>query len=479
MILLSPFCCSLTEPLSPHACRCRENGIGKFSSINHYKDYKGRKQLCRHLKEECVWQRLVQKKFCEDSSFRKLCLLNDWWRHLPSQGGGDDEREGEMTCRRIVHKVMDYDDIWNRDNLTSTKLMAGGLFSCLKLHRNWLLAGMVDGLIKMWDTVAMRDRGESRKPLRVFIGHEESVTCLDAGEGVLVSGSLDRSVRIWSLETSYLLRVLRREGSPIVNIKLLSDRLCWWSRSGAFQISSWRGHFKVEPMYKFNITEDPNTCLMVITPAYIVTNQTDPGGFSTRDVIIYSSKTGMRLFEKDIFASKDITCLDVEGHLLFIGSGNTIEVWDINISSCLAFIQSSCLQTPVLVKSICVTDFIMVGMLSTSQLISIPLKTILEHSLISRTEPAIINWSTTGFMIENTELSWKNMTMNDSRIVFGLEKKLGDIKMFHWQRRKRRNSEKYTTSEPLNRNTSSLVDKYSLGNRIDLSLLIEDEIDLK
>ena len=74
---------------------------------------------------------------------------------------------------------------------------------------------------------------------------------------------------------------------------------------------------------------------------------------------------------------------------------------------------------------------------------------------------------------------WKNMTMNDSRIVFGLEKKLGDIKMFHWQRMKRRNSEKYTTSEPLNRNTSSLVDKYSFGNRIDLSLLIEDEIDLK
>lgn len=417
--------------------------------------------------------------FCEDSSFRKLCLLNDWWRHLPSQRGDCYDVGGEVTCRRIVHTVMDYDSLWSRDNLTSRKLMAGGLFSCVKLHGNWLLAGMVDGLIKMWDTVAMEERGESRKPLRVFLGHEESVTCLDAREGVLVSGSLDRSVRVWSLDTSYLLRVLRREGSPIVNIRLLSDRLCWWSRSGAFQISSWRGHYKVEPVAKFNLTEDPNTCLMVISDHYIVTNQTDPSGFCTRDVIIYSSKTGMRLFEKDIYASKDITCLNVEGHLLFVGSGNTIEVWDINISSCLAIVQSSCLQTPILIKNICVTDFLIVGMLSSSQIICISLKTILEHSLISRTEPAIINWNTTGFMIENSELSWKNMALNDSRLVFGLEKKLGDIKMFKWNRRMRRTSGKYASSDLHNKSILNKYDKYCLGNKIDFSLLIEDEIDLK
>lgn len=229
-------------------------------------------------------------------------------------------------------------------------------------------------------------------------------------------------------------------------------------------------------MYKFNITEDPNTCLMVISDHYIVTNQTDHGGFCTRDVVVYSSKTGMRLFEKDIFASKDISCLNVEGHLLFIGSGDTIEVWDINISSCLAIIQSSCLQTPVLIKNICVTDFIMVGMLSNSNLVCIALKTILDYSLVSGTEPAIINWTTTGFLIENNELSWKNMSMVDNRLVFGLEKKLGDIKMFNW-RRKGNDKEKYFSDHKNKANDT--IKKYFLGNKIDISLLIEDEIDLK
>ena len=114
-----------------------------------------------------------------------------------------------------------------------------------------------------------------RKPWRVFEGHEESVTCLDVDEEVLVSGSLDRSVRVWSLESSKLLRVLRREGSPIVTIRLLSDRLLWWAKSGNFQISSWETYNKVDLKCRFTIQEDPIKCIMCIGENYIVTNQTN------------------------------------------------------------------------------------------------------------------------------------------------------------------------------------------------------------
>ena len=114
-----------------------------------------------------------------------------------------------------------------------------------------------------------------RKPWRVFEGHEESVTCLDVDEEVLVSGSLDRSVRVWSLESSKLLRVLRREGSPIVTIRLLSDRLLWWAKSGNFQIFSWKTYNKVDLKCRFNIQEDPIKCIMCIGENYIVTNQTN------------------------------------------------------------------------------------------------------------------------------------------------------------------------------------------------------------
>jgi len=393
----------------------------------------------RNFEQHKIWRHLLEKLFKTDKSFRKLCLLNDWWKLLPSKGLL--EMESETSCKRVMQRVTNYDTRYSINNLTSVKLMAGGLFSCLKLHHNLLFAGMLDGLIKMWDVTSMtQGASDLRRPLKLFEGHEESVTCLDAGAGVLVSGSLDRSVRVWSLESSSLLRVLRREGSPIHCVKMLSDRLLWWSRSGAFHISSWRGYTKVETAFKFNINEDPNTCLMCINEHYIVTNQTELNAFNNRDVVVYSSVTGMRLFEKDIFSCKDITCLSLGGHLLFIGSGNTIEVWDVNISSCLAIIQSgNPMSSNITVKDICVSEFQMIAMISNSELMAIPLMLIMREATLSSSEPAIINWNMAAAVLGNRDLAWKNMAMGDQRFCFGLEKKLGDIKLYFWRHEKNSN----------------------------------------
>ena len=372
--------------------------------------------------------------------------------------------------------VTNYETIYSVNNLTSIKLMAGGLFSCLHLHHNLLFAGMLDGLIKMWDVTSLaQGASDLRRPLKLFEGHEESVTCLDVTAGLLVTGSLDRSVRVWSLESSSLLRVLRREGSPIHCVKMLSDRLLWWSRSGAFNISTWSGHTKVEAAFKFNINEDPNTCLMCINEHYIVTNQTEQNAFNTRDVVVYSSATGMRLFEKDIFSSKDITCLSLEGHLLFIGSGNTIEVWDINISICLAIIQSgSQMSSNITVKDICVSKFQMIAMISNSDLIVIPLMLIMKESLLSDSEPAIINWNKAALMLGNRDLAWKNMALGDQRFCFGLEKKLGDIKLYYWQQKKEipRDQElaSYCKSERSKRYISKILDIDHDGDSSDIDL---------
>ena len=384
--------------------------------------------------------------------------------------------ESDASCKRVMQIVTNYETIYSDNNLTSIKLMAGGLFSCLHLHHNLLFAGMLDGLIKMWDVTSLaQGASDLRRPLKLFEGHEESVTCLDVTAGILVTGSLDRSVRVWSLESSSLLRVLRREGSPIHCVKMLSDRLLWWSRSGAFNISTWKGHTKVEAAFKFNINEDPNTCLMCINEHYIVTNQTEQNAFNTRDVVVYSSATGMRLFEKDIFSSKDITCLSLEGHLLFIGSGNTIEVWDINISSCLAIIQSgSQMSSNTTVKDICVSEFQMIAMISNSDLIVIPLMLIMKESLLSDSEPAIINWNKAALMLGNRDLAWKNMALGDQRFCFGLEKKLGDIKLYYWQQKKEipRDQElaSYCKSERSMRYFSKILDIEYGGDSSDIDL---------
>eukprot|EP00091_Calanus_sinicus_P003814 TRINITY_DN13990_c0_g1_i1.p1 TRINITY_DN13990_c0_g1~~TRINITY_DN13990_c0_g1_i1.p1 ORF type:complete len:118 (-),score=20.55 TRINITY_DN13990_c0_g1_i1:161-514(-) len=85
---------------------------------------------------------------------------------LPSQGASEVTEE---EYKQIVYKFTEYEGIWSKQNLCSSRLFTGGLFSCLKLHQQCLFAGMLDGLIKMWDV----SRDFVKKPLKIFEGHEE------------------------------------------------------------------------------------------------------------------------------------------------------------------------------------------------------------------------------------------------------------------------------------------------------------------
>ena len=58
----------------------------------------------RNLRDKQIWRHLVEKMFQEDKGFRALCLLNDWWQHLPGRGGERAE-DCEEKCRAIVYKV--------------------------------------------------------------------------------------------------------------------------------------------------------------------------------------------------------------------------------------------------------------------------------------------------------------------------------------------------------------------------------------
>merc|ERR1711892_1272995 len=138
-------------------------------------------QVCssweKHLRHGKVWRRILERKFAEDINIRLLCRLNGWMQILPSQGGSE---VSEDEYKQIVYKLTDYEEIWTERNLNSSKLFAG----------------MLDGLIKMWDV----SRDFVKKPLRIFEGHEERVSSLDASGNVLISGSLDHSARVWNID---------------------------------------------------------------------------------------------------------------------------------------------------------------------------------------------------------------------------------------------------------------------------------------
>ena len=85
-------------------------------------------------------------------------------------------------------------------------------------------------------------------------------------------------------------------------------------------------------------------------------------------------------------------------------------------------------------KKIAVSDFLLVASLSNGNMFYMPVINIIEQSLLTSSEPAIINWQVSAETITNTEQTWKNIDFSDKSIVFGLERKLGDIKIIRWDK---------------------------------------------
>ena len=400
-------------------------------------------QVCsswkRHLRHGKVWRRIVERKFAENCDFRFLCGLNGWVEMLPSQGGRE---VSEDEYKQIVYKVTEYRNIWANRNLSSSKLFTGGLFSCLKLHQQWLFAGMLDGLIKLWDV--SQDTG--RKPLRIYEGHEERVTSLDTMDNILVSGSLDHSVRVWNIESSRLLRVLQGSGSPILLVKLLPGRLTWWSRSGTFQIWSWKGPENIELRSSFKIDEDPTTCNISIGNQFIAVAAKNIPTNSRHKVVIVSSQAGEELDERSIFSSSKIQCIDIQSNLLFLGSRQSIEIWNIVNSTCVAVLayNDSTWHEPI--RNICVSDCQLVATLGRGNLLHWPLTDLVKADASMKTSPLLCNIGTSAGVIRNQEPAWGTPVMSGNRIVFGLETRFGEVKIFNWRKNEKEKKEDNSTS---------------------------------
>jgi len=353
---------------------------------------------------------------------------------LPSQGGRE---VSEDEYKQIVYKVTEYRNIWANKNLSSSKLFTGGLFSCLKLHQQWLFAGMLDGLIKLWDV----SQDLVRKPLRIFEGHEERVTSLDTIDSVLVSGSLDHSVRVWNIESSSLLRVLRGSGSPVLFVKLLPGRLAWWSRSGTFQIWSWKGPENIELRSRIKIDEDPTTCNISIGDQFIAVAAKNIPTNSRHKVVIFSSHNGKKEAEKNILISAQIQCMDIQSNLLFLCSRQSIEVWNIENSACVAMLAYNDSSWHEPITSICVSDFQLVATLGSGNLLHWPLTNLIKSDKRIKKSPLLCSIGSSAYVVLNTQPVWGAPVMSDNKIVFGLEIRFGEVKIFNWRKTKKRKSE--------------------------------------
>lgn len=81
----------------------------------------------------------------------------------------------------------------------------GGV-NCLELSedRSLLVSGGEDGVVRMWSTFST-----PCECIGILTGHTGYITCVNVYRYLVVSGSADKTLRIWSIETSNCLAVLR------------------------------------------------------------------------------------------------------------------------------------------------------------------------------------------------------------------------------------------------------------------------------
>jgi WD40 repeat protein len=80
---------------------------------------------------------------------------------------------------------------------------AGKLYAVKLIGPNLLATGGSDDLIHIWDLNSLQE-------IDTLVGHVGTVSCLDATEALLVSGSFDTQIRIWESEQ----RASRTEQPP-------------------------------------------------------------------------------------------------------------------------------------------------------------------------------------------------------------------------------------------------------------------------
>jgi hypothetical protein len=101
------------------------------------------------------------------------------------------------------------------------------------------------GLDKLWRELYHREFGwslESGVCLRVLEGHTNGVLCLagDSKTNTLVSGSIDKTVRVWDSMSGECLYTLRGHTGFVLSIALLSNKVIV-SGGGRSEIKMWCG----------------------------------------------------------------------------------------------------------------------------------------------------------------------------------------------------------------------------------------------
>jgi WD40 repeat protein len=181
--------------------------------------------------------------------------------------------------------------------------------------------------------------------LATLKGHLQPITCTTAKYGHIVSGSADKTIRLWTAHTGDLLMVFSGHNAPIISVDVNSDITRVLSGSSDMRIRVWSVktgeciHFINVEDNKFDTVSATTTSLPAHSALMNCIFNPDASviaaALNCGLIILYSANSAQRL--QAINAHTTSCCSRVsfspDGRRLLVAADQTIKVWEVSIGS--------------------------------------------------------------------------------------------------------------------------------------------------
>lgn len=104
---------------------------------------------------------------------------------------------------------------------------------CLQFDENTLITGSYDKTVRVWDL-------ETGETLRVLRGHTRDVRALQFDDAKLITGSMDRTLKIWNYRTGECIRTLEGHNEGIVSLNFDANILASGSVDASIKVWDFR-----------------------------------------------------------------------------------------------------------------------------------------------------------------------------------------------------------------------------------------------
>ncbi|KAG0703993.1 hypothetical protein DFH29DRAFT_404756 [Suillus ampliporus] len=179
----------------------------------------------------------------------------------------------------------------------------------------------------------------SAAPLREFKDHEDAVTAVAAfpdGQRI-VTGSTDKTLRLWDLKTGVVLKKMERHRSTVWRLAVSPDGQFIASGDQSGEVIVWHGE-----------TGEPLTQLINAHSSYIFTLDFSPGGTmlasgsADKTTKLWNTKTWKPQGNPIKCSSGQVFCIrhSPSGELLAIATSRTIEIYNTCTRECVANLEA-------------------------------------------------------------------------------------------------------------------------------------------